>query len=185
LHIPSVAMRYGDARAQRRAPEGLLSTPDGGSVGGSSLSLTRGTHSRPACCWGKRGRHLGSCRMGGTTGIPRSTMRRPSSTSARSPRVGCQPAESVVGDVAWVVADRAGPRVGEDDRGLRDPQDVACRGGRHVGQVDQPPEPVHLLHDLPPDDAQPTGHGDVGSEAILPREKAASTSSHRARRRHR
>ena len=74
-------------------------------------------------------------------------------------------AQDVVGRVAEVVAERAGVRVAEDDGAAGDGQDVGHRLGRHVAQVDQHAETVHLEDGGAADGAQAevaAARGDVG-----------------------
>ena len=53
------------------------------------------------------------------------------------------------------VAERVRGGVGEDDGGGGDVEDLAHGVAGHVGQVDQHPQPVHLLHHVLPEVADP------------------------------
>src|SRR5690606_7924237 len=80
----------------------------------------------------------------------------------RHTAVGGQPFQHVVGDVARVVADRAGGGVREDHRRGGGVQRVPHGGGGDVGEVDQHAEPVHLPHDLAAERGQAARPGLVG-----------------------
>ena len=73
-----------------------------------------------------------------------------------------QEAEHVVGDVARVGHERERVRVGEDDRRLRDPQDVAHHVRAHVRDVDEHPGPVELPDEQLAVLGQPVLPGRVG-----------------------
>ena len=64
------------------------------------------------------------------------------------PAVLGQQAEDVVRHVARMVVQGAGRGVGEDHRRRRDGDRLPHRLGRHVREVDQHAEPVHLAHHL-------------------------------------
>ena len=70
--------------------------------------------------------------------------------------------QDVVGHVPRMIADGPGRGVGEDHRSRAHGQGVAHRVRRHVRQIDQHADPVHLPDDLPTELTQSTEAGLVG-----------------------
>ncbi len=69
--------------------------------------------------------------------------------------VGGQPAQYVVGNVAYVIDKFATRRMAHDHRCLGDVESRPHRVRADVGEVDEHPEPVHLPHHVAPECAQP------------------------------
>ena len=76
--------------------------------------------------------------------------------------VAGQSGQHVVRHVARMITDRPGRGVAEDHRRGGGVQRVVHRGRRHVGQVDQHAEPVHLGDHLAAEVGQPAVHRFVG-----------------------
>ena len=100
--------------------------------------------------------------------------------------------QHVVGHVARHVADRLGRRVREDDRRLAHADRVLHRVGRHVAEIDEHPEPVHLAHDLLAEFRQPAERRLVGRrirprhvQAVRQRHVPGAERAHHAQRRQR
>ncbi len=119
-------------------------------------------------------------RLGGGGSLPLPARRRDEpghERGHRDPAVARQPPEYLVRDIPRMIGHGPGRGVREDHRNRRDVEDIAHRVRRHVRQVDEHADPLHLGHDLAAEVRQPAVRGVVGRR-VSPRHVAVVGQRH-------